>query len=149
MSESELYCQIRRERVANLPEERVRQDIIKKMITQLGFPAHSLVVEKALQQFPHLHSTPSIPHCRVDIACFAKSIHPEHDLFPLLIIECKAVPITPKVLEQVVGYNYYCEAPFIAVANQEETRLGLHDQKKYVYIDYLPTYEELLMSIIL
>ncbi len=146
MASSDIICRIRREPVADLPEERVRQDLIHHMISGLGFPVQSLAVEKALHQFPHLSSQHSLPDCRVDIVCFAKGIHPEREISPLLIVECKAVPLTTKVLEQVVGYNYYCQAPFIAVANQDEVRLGWMGPEGYEYIDYLPSYQELLQA---
>jgi len=144
MSSSEIICCIRREPVADLPEERVRQDLIHHMITKLGFFQQSLAVEKALH---HFSTHRSLPDCRVDIVCFAKGIHPGQEISPLLIVECKAVPLTSKVLEQVVGYNYYCQAPFIAVANQEEVRLGWMGPDGYKYIDYLPRYEELVSSL--
>jgi len=142
-----LNCRIRGEPVADLPEERVRQDFLHHMISRLGFPVQSLAVEKALHQFPHLSETPSLPDCRVDIVCFAKGIHPEREIAPLLIVECKAVPLTRKVLEQVVGYNFYCEAPFIAVVNQDEVSLGYLEGGEYTYIDYLPSYKDLLRSL--
>lgn len=145
---AELMCRIRRVRVSDLPEERVRQDLIARMISELGYPEHSLAVEKALNQFPHLQAAPHLPDCRVDIACLASGIHSEYPLFPLIVIECKAVTITSRVLEQVIGYNFYCQAPFIAVVNQHEIRFGWNSGEKYEYIDNLPPYQELMNSIL-
>jgi len=147
MAASELFCPIRRERVADLPEERVRQRLIDKMTTGLGYPPQSLAVEKALSQFPHLVHQKSLPDCRVDIACFAKGIHPRHEIFPLLIVECKAVPLSAKVVEQVVGYNYYCGAPFVAVANESSLRLGWRGEDGYEFVETLPSYQELVSSL--
>jgi hypothetical protein len=135
--------------VAELPEEKVRQNLIRLMTGKLGFPARSLVVEKAIRQFPHLSQTPEVPDCRIDIASFVKGIHPDHELFPLIVIECKAVSLTPRVLRQVAGYNYYLQAPFVAVANQSGIRTGWYDPGKneYQYIETLPSHSELLSSL--
>lgn len=148
--DSKVYCQIRKERVAALPEEIVRQEIVRQLIMERGFPAGGIVLEKGLRQMPHLAlEGQNIPERRSDIVCFAKGIHPKHDLFPLLLIECKAVKLTPKVINQVVGYNHFLKAYFIAVANQEEVRTGWYDQEKkeYTFINFIPTYQELMKSI--
>ncbi len=150
LSKLSLRCAIRNEPVEALPEELVRQQLLHHMINELRYPKGYLAVEKALSQMPHLSlSNQEIPDRRVDIICFAKGIHPQHDLFPLLVIECKSVKITDKVLNQVVGYNHHLQSPFIAVANQEEIRTGWFDpsSKRYTYIAHLPTYTELLTAI--
>lgn len=144
---NQLYCQIRKEYVAALPEEIVRQQLLIQMIEGLGYPKGVLAVEKALRQFPHLASSrQSLPDRRVDIVCFAKGIHPEHDLFPLLVIECKAIKLNDKVLQQVGGYNHFIHAPFVAVANAEEVYTGWRDgeSRDYRFVKFLPTYQDLL-----
>lgn len=135
--------------MAALPEEVVRQKLVRLMIDKLGFPFYSFVVEKSLSHFPHLLEKRPLPDCRVDIACVVKGIHPDHQLFPLVAIECKAVPLTSSTLEQIVGYNYYLEAPFIAVANQNEIKTGWFDEGKggYEFMPGLPAYQDLLVSI--
>ncbi len=144
-----IYCPVRREWVAKLPEEVVRQNLINLMTDMLGFPAHSLTVEKALRQFPHLSQTADLPDCRVDIASIVPGIHPDYELYPLIVIECKAVPLTSRVLQQIVGYNYYLQAPFIAIANQNEIKTGWYDPSKssYQYVSGLPAYGDLLSCI--
>jgi hypothetical protein len=120
------------------------------MVDELGFPAGCIAVEKALKQMPHLAlSDQQMPDRRVDIACFAKGIHPKHELYPLLVIECKAVPLTSQVVKQVTGYNHYLQSYFIAIANADELRTGWFDHSKqsYEFVHYLPTYAELLSSV--
>lgn len=147
MTKERALCCIRREPVAETPEERVRQALLKKMTEELGFPAHLLAVEKALHQFPHLAQKRALPDCRVDIACFASNIFPGRELSPLLIIECKAVPITGSALEQVIGYNYFCEAPYVAVANEQSIRLSWLGDNGWESIDFLPHYQDLLYQL--
>lgn len=148
---SEIRCRIRKIRVEELPEEKVRQAILNRMIDELGFPPTCIAVEKSLKQMPHMSlCDQEIPDRRVDIICFAKGIHPQHELYPLLVIECKAIPLTPHVVKQVVGYNHYLKSYFIAIANAEELRTGWFDPaiQSYQFVEYLPTYVELVQSLV-
>ena len=47
-------CAVRKALVAAHPEELVRQELLCRMIGQLGYPSHLLVVEKELSLLPHL-----------------------------------------------------------------------------------------------
>jgi len=146
----QIYCQIRKEWVAATPEEDVRQRLIQSMMQQLGYPPSSIVLEKGLRQLPHLTLQPQrLPDRRADIICFAKGIHPCHALYPLLLIECKAVKLSDRVINQVTGYNHFLQAYFIAVANQDMVRTGWYDPgaKQYNFVDRLPSYAELLSAL--
>ncbi|MCH9609655.1 MAG: hypothetical protein S4CHLAM45_00420 [Chlamydiales bacterium] len=109
-------------------EERIRQAWIKKMVEDLAFPRHMIAVEKELSALPHLLGQ-KVPKRRVDILVFAKEIHAEYPLFPLLLIECKATPLIPKVASQVLGYNTFVKAPFVAIANEHDLMLGSFDEE--------------------
>lgn len=142
-----LLCPIRKVAVSPLPEERIRVHLLCDLIKMLGFPASCLAVEKELSQIPHLRSMGSkLPQRRADIICFAKGIHQSEELYPLLLIECKAVKLTPKMVTQVVGYNHYLKARYIALVNQDEIRTGWYDgeSQSYRFVPYLPTYAQLL-----
>lgn len=142
-----LYCPIRKAWIAALPEEHVRQRILKQMIEEEGFPASLIVVEKSVRQLTHLSPTEQkdVPDRRIDIICFAKKEKVEGELCPLLTIECKSITLTPRVMNQVLGYNHFVKSPFIAVANHNEIRTGWFDPQKqtYVFLDYLPSYKAL------
>ena len=119
------------------------------MTGSLGYPANLIAVEKGLKQMPHLQTNPNqLPDRRADIVCYGKNIHPQFNLYPLLLIECKAVKLTPKVINQVSGYNHFLSAYFIAVANQKEIETGWFDSKKgsYQFVSYLPSYQQLMES---
>ncbi|MCB1148728.1 MAG: type I restriction enzyme HsdR N-terminal domain-containing protein [Chlamydiia bacterium] len=118
------YCPIRKEKVQLLPEERVRLSCIAFLIRDLHFPKELLSVECALSSLPHLASRGDLPDCRIDLVCFARNIHPVYSLYPLLLVECKAVPLTEKAERQLAGYNFYVNAPFIALAGPNEMRLA-------------------------
>ncbi|MFT4554516.1 MAG: hypothetical protein ACI9S8_003168 [Chlamydiales bacterium] len=141
---------IRKEWVAATPEEIIRQKLIHHMIEELGYPQHFIAVEKALRELPHLQLYGTqVPDRRVDLICFAKDITSKHPLYPLIVVECKAVNITKKVLSQVEGYNHFLKACFVAVANGEEMRTGWYDATlgKYQYVDMLPKFNDLLLSV--
>lgn len=145
-----VFCPIRKAHVAAQPEELIRQHLILHMTNELGYSAASLVVEKGLRQMPHLalidHKAPAR---RADLLYFAANIHPQFALYPLLLIECKAVKLTSTVIRQVTGYNHYVKSYFIAIANGEEVRTGWYDvnEKAYKFVDRLPSFQELLSSI--
>jgi hypothetical protein len=146
MMPDSLFCPLRKTWVAALPEERVRQSLIQEMTQRLKYPLGNLALEKSLDQLPHLKAQLSLPKRRADLIVFAKDIHPQHILYPLLLIECKAVPLTNKVLRQIVGYNQFVGAPFVSVVNQTHAYFGWYhsDHKDFVFKEELPSYEILL-----
>ncbi len=136
----EVFDPVRKKWVKSTPEEMIRQGWIQKMTQELGFPLALLSVEKELSTF---HSEKAVPKRRLDILAFAGN---EKGLFPLLMIECKALPLTPKFAGQVIGYNSVVKAPFIACANASNIVTGRFcPQKKiFVFSEGLGTYDELL-----
>lgn len=141
-----LYCPIRCEWVSAQPEEYVRQRLLRYMIDDLGYPKGLIVVEKALDQLPHLQGKGQLPDRRVDILVYGKEVGAA--LVPLLLIECKAVKLTARVINQVTGYNHYLGARFVAIVNDEEVQTGYLDTKSrgYLFVPRLPGYKELLAS---
>lgn len=142
--QNQLHCLLRNTWVAGLPEEVVRQRLVHQMMHQLGYPKGSLSLETSLHQIPHLQSVShQLPQRRTDLICFAKGIHPQWDLYPLLVVECKAVKLTNKAMTQLVGYNHFLRACFIALTDGNEMHFGWQGDGEYRFIDRLPSYEEL------
>ncbi len=146
----QLFDLVRKKWVEATPEEIIRQQLIEKMLGELGYPLSLLSVEKELSLLPHLILTErdAIPKRRADVIVYAKGIHPDHALFPLLMIECKALPLTPKFASQVVGYNTVVQAPFLTLANGEQVLTGHFDQEAghYQFDPGLPDYASLLKA---
>ncbi len=140
--QNNLFDPVRNCFVAATPEERVRQKWLQAMISDLGYPREFLAVEKELRHLPHLLHDPHVPERRADIICFARGIHAEHPLYPLLLIECKQDILSAKALDQVMAYNYYVGAPFVAAVNGTHIIMnrGLHT---------LPSYQELMRQVAL
>jgi hypothetical protein len=136
-----LYCLLRRRWVKATPEEAIRQQLLHRMLTLQGYPRGLIAVEVALQQLvpPGTH----VPSRRIDIACYT-SVNGQ--LIPLLVIECKAVPLTTATLRQVSGYNYYLAAPYLAIANATAIYTGWRAAANgdYQFIAELPSYQILL-----
>lgn len=141
-----LFCSLRKTWVAALPEEKVRQELIHKMTQCLGYPLGSLILEKSLDQLPHLQAHPSLPKRRADLIVLARDLHPQHPFYPLLLVECKAVPLTSKVLRQLIGYNQFVGAPFIAAVNQTQTYFGWYqpEKKDFIFQNGFIPYEALM-----
>lgn len=102
---------IRKMWVAATPEEIVRQTWIRKMVEQLQFPQELLAVEKQLKSFA---CEGSCPDRRIDLLCFMKE---KDQLKPLLLIECKEGQLMQEALNQVIAYNDYIKAPYVAIVN--------------------------------
>ncbi len=107
---SSFYCQIRKEIVKETPEERVRQATLSSLFS-LGYPQALICVERKMADLPHLTANPKkMPNRRVDIICYQGQM-----LTPLLLVECKAKSFTDRDLRQLLGYNFYIHARFIAL----------------------------------
>lgn len=146
MSENPLICPVRGRPVALLPEELVRVRLLHFLL-DAGYPKHCVAIEKELKHMPHqMQACTPLPQRRADIVCFAKDIHAQEPLYPLLLIECKGVPLTLSMRKQVTGYNYFLGAYFVALVNQTESWLGWQDlcSGSYQWIKHFPTYLELI-----
>jgi len=139
-----IYDPVRKSWVKKTPEEEIRQAWIQRMVQEMDYPLAFLAVEKELNQLPHLLLNPSrlYPKRRIDVVVFAKDIHVKFPLFPLLLVEFKAVPLTPQFAQQALGYNDVVKAPFVAVANDNQVLLGSYDHEAghFRFKEGLPSY---------
>ena len=137
----EIFDPIRKAFVKKTPEEVVRQMFIEFLITKKKFPKASLVVEKSLQTLPFTaHVTSKMPLRRLDILCFDLE-----EQKPLLIVECKAGVITPRMMQQVHGYNAFIQAPFVVLVGSKGLFFSYFNSEKgeYEIMDWMPDYPEL------
>jgi hypothetical protein len=125
---------IRNRLVAATPEEIVRQHLLHMMLHELGYPKGLIAVEKEIGAHRR----------RADIVCYARDLHPQHALFPLLIVECKAHDGTDAAREQALGYNAAMQAPFLCVASQKEIHTLWLQQGKIASVPFLPAHRDLL-----
>lgn len=142
----QLFDPIRKKGIKFGKEEEVRQTLLIKMVRDLGYPKDLIAIEKELKELPGPLAL-SAPKRRIDLVCFTKK---GDSLVPLLLIECKRELFGKEPLAQVMGYNAYIKAPFIAVVGRKENAiqclLGAWDasHKRYLFLSKMPSYQELL-----
>ncbi len=131
-----LFCLVRRSWIKATPEEKLRQAVLHFMFDKGSYP-NGLV---ALEMLPSKTS----PLRRADIVSYWKNS--TGSIAPLIVVECKAEKLTPQAILQAGGYNYYLEAPFIALACPQESFWGWfdHSKKSYAFQPGFPTYPQLL-----
>lgn len=142
-----LFDPVRRKFVVATPEELVRQELIRKMMGPLGFPRGLLAVERQIASLPHVEMGVD-PERRIDVLAFACHIHPEHEVFPLLLVECKGESLA-HAEAQAIGYNHWVRAPYICLAGAEGVRTMWFDPVRcaYVSVPFLPTFRELVDNV--
>lgn len=109
----QIFCDWRRRWVRLTPEEWVRQQLLHRMVDQLGYPASRIAVEQAI--------TVGEVSKRCDAVVYQVSVESQYlsNLSPLLLIECKAetVPLTQKTLDQALTYNRRLQVPYLLLHN--------------------------------
>lgn len=144
-----IFDPIRKCWLESRPEEEIRQNWIRTMVEHLSYPKYLLGVEVYLDDLPHLSQNPFSTRRRLDLICYAKKIHPQYELFPLLIIEFKNSGLHRSILQQVIGYNQKIGAPYVAMVNQDQAQTFWLNRVtgKYDSVHFLPSYRELIRSI--
>ncbi|MEX0962111.1 MAG: type I restriction enzyme HsdR N-terminal domain-containing protein [Simkaniaceae bacterium] len=127
------------QRKALFPEERVRQKLLREMINEKGYCSSHILVERGLNQLPHLAMRASLPDRRFDLLAYENK-----SLNPLLLVECKACKLSERVLEQVLGYNHFVGAPFFALSNSKQVITFWQEKGELKYLQKLPSYDELI-----
>jgi hypothetical protein len=127
---------IRKTPVAPTPEEQVRQALLSFMIDKAGYPKGLIGVELSLSSLPQLKSL-KLPKRRADLLVFSST------MTPLVLIECKAVPLTKATIRQVVGYNLFIKAPYIVIANHEEIQTGTFNGTDWIFLPGMPNYSDI------
>lgn len=132
-SKVRIFDEIRKKFLVLTPEEWVRQNFIRYLAEEKGFPASLMAVETGLKlnrnQF------------RADLLIYSKSGK------PLVIVEFKApeVKITQKTFDQIARYNLTFEVPFLIISNGLEHYCCQVDfeAKNYNFFRDIPAYDDL------
>ena len=124
-----IYDDIRKKYLSLTPEEWVRQNFIKYLISEKNVPASLIVIEKGLK----LNELSK----RADILIYK-------DSSPILLVECKApkVKITQDTFDQISRYNLTFKVPYLIVTN------GLNhycckidfDKNCYTFLEEIPDF---------
>ncbi len=127
-----IWDPLRKKEVALTPEEQVRQWCIAVLAEKLGVPMHMMMSEAGFKlgekQF------------RADILVFDRSAK------PLVVVECKrpSVQLTAEVLDQAVRYNMVLDVKYMIITNGTKTYVCRKQDGRFVFIDDVPTYNEMI-----
>lgn len=133
-AQPQIFDILRKKYIALTPEEWVRQHFVHFLIEHKGYPAALMANEIQLKVGEKTLRADSVLYSR--------------DLKPRMIIEYKAphIPITQKVFDQISIYNMLLHVDYLVVSNGLQHYICKMDynDKKYLFLEDIPDYEELL-----
>ena len=128
-----VFDPVRKQNVANTPEEGVRQWLIKKLSSELGYPIHLMCCEYPIDLNGRKY--------RADLVVFDKATN------IVLTAECKApeIAIGNDTFRQILTYNVVLKANHILVTNGTDTFLAKVNVStgEYSFLNAIPYYDEL------
>ena len=132
----QIFCEWRHRWVRLTPEEWVRQQLLHRLVEQLGYPASLIAVEVAFH-LPSIQGGDGGRLLRADAVVYDSAMR------PLVLIECKAetVPLTQKTLDQAITYNCKLNVPYLVLHNGVQT---IFVNGNNIYTSGLPRYTDLL-----
>lgn len=100
-----IFDELRKKFLVLTPEEWVRQNIIRYLITDKDFPEGLISTEAGIKV--------NTLRRRYDVLVFSKLGD------PFMLVECKSteIKLTQNVIDQVVAYNSQIKAPYILISN--------------------------------
>jgi len=121
---------IREKQVADTPEERVRQAVIRMLMESMGIPAALIAVERSVLINGSIRRPDIIIHSRTGE--------------PWMVVECKApkVQINQGTFDQVSNYNRVLQAPFLFVTNGEDHLCARVDGSSITFLENLPRWDK-------
>ncbi len=129
---NEVFDEFRRCFVMLTPEEWVRQNILKFLVMEKGFPRGLISIESGLRV--------NRLKRRYDGLIYS------HQNMPLILLECKAptVCINEEVFDQIFAYNTSIMAPYLLITNgMKHFFLKRNTEGKMEFMNTIPEYREL------
>lgn len=135
---TKIFDPIRQKFFSVKPEEIVRQHLISFLMDELKIDKNLIRVEEILKHYEGIDSDE-----RADIIV---NYEDEENLYPLLVIECKAPEIflNDQARDQLFGYSEKLRNKYCWLTNGEENYFYYLEDDKYIEIDDLPTHAEML-----
>ena len=127
-----IWDPLRKKDVALTPEERVRQWCINVLATRMQVPMHMMMSEAGFKLGEKKY--------RADIIVYDRKAQ------PLMVVECKRpeVELTGDVLDQAIRYNMVLNVNYMIITNGTKTYICCRQNGGFVFIDNVPTYNEML-----
>lgn len=133
-TQPQIFDILRKKYIALTPEEWVRQHFVHFLVEHKGYPAALMANEIQLKVGEKTLRADSVLYSR--------------ELKPRMIIEYKAphIPITQKVFDQISVYNMLLHVDYLVVSNGLQHYICKMDynDKKYLFLEDIPDYKELL-----
>ena len=127
----QIFDEIRRKYVALIPEEWVRQHVVRFLLEEKKYPISLINVEKVLNV--------NGLRKRYDVVVF------NSDGSILILVECKAPEIktSQATFDQIARYNMTLKAEYLMVTNGHNHYFCLMDfeNEKYEFLNELPDYK--------
>lgn len=119
---------VRQKQVADTPEERVRQAVLRMLTDVQQIPGALMAVEKAIEVQGEVRRPDVVVHDRLGHAW--------------MVIECKApnVAVTQRTLDQAANYNRVLKAPYVFVTNGTTHFCALVEDAAITYLDDFPSW---------
>lgn len=129
-----IYDEIRKKWLLLTPEEWVRQNFVKYLVEEKGYPAGLIGIEVTFK-FNSLTR-------RADILIYNRLGN------PILIVECKApgIKVDNKVFDQIVEYNFKFNLEYIVVTNgltHFACSVKGEQKPEYIFLKSIPSYDKL------
>lgn len=147
----QLFDFIRRKWVADTPEERVRQELLRSLTSDFGYPVGQISIERrAIQSVRRPTTSTRLPRTEATANPLGRfdALLRTTEGKPLLLIECKApgTDLDQSVFDQAAVYNYTLNAPFLLLCNGPEFLMAQIDtvHARYVFSPEIPHYSCLL-----
>ncbi len=129
-----IFDNIRKKFVVLTPEEWVRQHITHFVINELSCPKGRIAVEYFFKV--------GLVEARADVLIFDEKGD------PLLLIECKAasVSLNQKTFDQISTYNTQLATKFVLATNGLKHIPAYYslEQKRFVFLKQIPSYEQMI-----
>jgi hypothetical protein len=129
----EIFDSIRRLWVAHTPEEWVRQNFVRYLVSEKQMPETLIAIEKSLTLNKLTKRTDILVHSRQGK--------------PLLLVECKSpqTAINQKVFEQIGRYNLALRVKYLVVTNGLQHYCARIDWEKqqFDFLNEVPEYSQL------
>ncbi len=128
-----VYDPLRGKWVVLTPEEWVRQHFTAWLVRDYGFPPAMMANEVGLRLNGTLRRCDTV-------------VYMPQGMRPLAIVEYKAphIPITQKVIDQILRYNIVLQVPCLLVSNGRKV-IGMLNRREGTteYLDRIPDYDRL------
>ena len=127
----QIFCEWRHRWVRLTPEEWVRQQLLHRLVEQLGYPAALIAVEAPIKVGEMQKRCDAIVYNNI--------------MQPLMLIECKAetVSLTQKTLDQAATYNRKLQVPYLILHNGPQTIIAYVNDKSISFVQSIPPYNQL------